>query len=64
MAKASAAANMICRELKIEQVLGIDMTELEEEANAGKNMDNALSDMAVNQQTVQKNPHPGISMHR
>ena len=64
VAKASAAANMICRELKIEQAQGIDMTDLTEEANAGKNMDNTLSDMEVNQQTVQENLHPGISMHR
>ena len=64
VAKASAAANMICRELKIEQAQGIDMTDLTEEANVGKNMDNALSDMEVNQQTVQENLHPGISMHR
>lgn len=64
VAKASAAANMICRELKIEQTQGIDMTDLTEEANAGKNMDNTLSDMEVNQQTVQENLHTGISMHR
>ncbi len=64
VAKASAAANMICRELKIEQAQGIDMTDLTEDVNVSKNMYSALADMSVEQQAAQENLYSGVSMHR
>lgn len=39
VAKASAVANMICRELKIEQTQGIDMTDLDESAQNTKTVE-------------------------
>ena len=64
VAKASAAANMICRELKIEQTQGIDMVDLSESANVGDNLDNTLSDVTMAQKSSYEDLSHGIQMHR